>query len=184
MKTSRFTIDNHQIVQARFIASPNYNARPGGGLIDLVVIHNISLPAGNFGTPYVEQLFCNTLDCSIDSSFADLKGVEVSAHLLIKRDGELVQFVPFDQRAWHAGVSCFQGRDGCNDFSIGIELEGDDVTPYTEQQYEVLQNVLISLIQHYQIPVNNIVGHCDIAPQRKTDPGPVFQWTRVRQALT
>jgi len=183
MNTHFLSINDHLINEARFVASPNFNGRPTGCDIDLIVIHNISLPAGQFGTPYVEQLFCNSLDCSVDPSFADLNGLEVSSHLLIKRDGELIQFVAFDQRAWHAGVSSFNGRSGCNDFSIGIELEGDDTTPYTEAQYQMLLEVLGLLTEQYGIDVNHVVGHCDIAPQRKTDPGPVFQWSRVRQAL-
>lgn len=176
-------IQDHVLTTARFVPSPNANARPEGVAIDLIVIHNISLPAGCFGTPYVEQLFCNTLDCQADPSFADLQGLEVSSHLLIRRDGEAVQFVPFDQRAWHAGVSCFDGREGCNDFSVGIELEGDDHTPYTDQQYQVLADVVAQLLRGYEIPASNIAGHCDIAPNRKTDPGPVFQWQRLRRDL-
>ena len=176
-------IVDHRLANARFLPSPNCNARPEGVAIDLIVVHNISLPAGCFGTPYVEQLFCNTLDCSVDPSFADLQGLEVSAHGLIKRDGEAVQFVPFDQRAWHAGVSSFDGREGCNDFSIGIELEGDDVTPYTDQQYQRLAKTIAALIETYHIPPQHVVGHCDIAPNRKTDPGPAFQWSRLRRAL-
>ena len=176
-------IENHILTTARWVPSPNFNARPEGVEIDLIVIHNISLPAGCFGTPFVEQLFCNELDCSADDSFSDLHCLQVSAHLFIQRDGQLVQFVPFDQRAWHAGVSSFEGREGCNDFSIGIELEGDDDTPYTEAQYTVLTDVIDALINQYGIPVHHIVGHCDIAPNRKTDPGPAFQWQRLRQGL-
>jgi len=176
-------IENHILTTARWVPSPNFNARPEGVEVDLIVIHNISLPAGCFGTPFVEQLFCNELDCSADDSFTDLQSLNVSAHLFIQRDGQLVQFVPFDQRAWHAGVSSFEGRDGCNDFSIGIELEGDDDTPYTEAQYTVLTDVIDALINQYGIPVQHIVGHCDIAPNRKTDPGPAFQWQRLRQGL-
>jgi AmpD protein len=176
-------IENHILTTARWVPSPNFNARPEGVEIDLIVIHNISLPAGCFGTPFVEQLFCNELDCSADDSFSDLQCLQVSAHLFIQRDGQLVQFVPFDQRAWHAGVSSFEGREGCNDFSIGIELEGDDDTPYTEAQYTVLTDVIDALINQYGIPVHHIVGHCDIAPNRKTDPGPAFQWQRLRQGL-
>jgi N-acetyl-anhydromuramoyl-L-alanine amidase len=176
-------IKDHKITSARFIPSPNANARPEGMAIDLIVVHNISLPAGCFGTPYVEQLFCNALDCAVDASFADLQGLEVSAHLFIRRDGEVIQFVPFDRRAWHAGVSSFQGREGCNDFSIGIELEGDDTTPYTDQQYAVLGEVVAALLDTYGIPLTHVVGHCDIAPNRKTDPGPVFQWQRLRDDL-
>ncbi|MEY3018672.1 MAG: 1,6-anhydro-N-acetylmuramyl-L-alanine amidase AmpD [Pseudomonadota bacterium] len=176
-------IVEHKLSNARFLPSPNCNARPEGVVIDLIVVHNISLPAGCFGTPYVEQFFCNTLDCFADPSFADLQGLEVSAHLLIKRDGSMVQFVPFDQRAWHAGVSSFDGREGCNDFSIGIELEGDDVTPYTDQQYLALGLTVVELIEAYGIPSSHIVGHCDIAPGRKTDPGSAFDWAKLRSLL-
>lgn len=183
MTLNTLAIDQHRITSARFVRSPNVNERPNGLEIDLIVIHNISLPVGQFGHPYIEQLFCNSLDCSIDESFADLLGLEVSAHLLIRRDGELVQFVPFNRRAWHAGVSCFAGRSGCNDFSIGIELEGDDVTPYTDQQYVVLADVLDILIRTYSISPKNVVGHSDIAPGRKTDPGASFDWSRIRSYI-
>jgi AmpD protein len=180
MNTHLLSINDHLINEARFVASPNFNVRPVGCDIDLIVIHNISLPAGQFGTPYVEQLFCNSLDCSADPSFADLNSLEVSSHLLIKRDGELVQFVPFDQRAWHAGVSSFNGRSGCNDFSIGIELEGCDEEPYADPQYATL-NTLINLLrnQYPRIERDAIVGHSEIAPGRKTDPGPAFDWSRL-----
>jgi AmpD protein len=153
-------------------------------VIDLLVIHNISLPAGQFGSGCIDQLFTNCLDCNAHPSFADLRGVEVSSHLLIDRQGELTQYVPFDQRAWHAGESCFNGRSGCNDFSIGIELEGTDYCPYTEQQYQSLARVVRQLMQNYPaITAANIVGHSDIAPGRKTDPGPAFDWSYFHQYL-
>ncbi|MBD2859760.1 1,6-anhydro-N-acetylmuramyl-L-alanine amidase AmpD [Spongiibacter sp. KMU-158] len=172
------------LLNADHCPSPNFNARPNSRDISLLVIHNISLPAGKFGLPYIRQLFCNTLDCECDPSFADLKGLEVSAHLLIARDGSITQFVPFTERAWHAGVSQFCGRENCNDFSIGVELEGDDTTPYTEQQYRELQLVTQTLQCYYPgITKERIVGHCDIAPGRKTDPGPVFDWEYYKKAL-
>lgn len=157
--------------------SPNYDERPLGSVVDLLVIHNISLPAGDFSTNYVEELFCNTLDCNAHPSFVDLKGLHVSAHLFIRRDGRAFQFVPLNCRAWHAGVSCFEGRSACNDYSIGIELEGTDYQAYTLAQYATLG----LLTQHIQtiypaITPQRIVGHSDIAPERKTDPGPAFDW--------
>ena len=171
--------------QAERCESPNCNERPDGTKIDLLVIHNISLPAGHYGGGYIQQLFTNCLDCSADASFVDLQGLEVSAHLLIDREGQLTQFVPFDQRAWHAGVSIFEGRDNCNDFSIGIELEGVDDSPYTEKQYRSLVQVTQCLQSCYPaLSDERIVGHCDIAPQRKTDPGPAFDWRHFRQLLT
>ncbi len=149
-----------------------------------MVIHNISLPAGCFGLPYIEQLFLGTLDTEVDPSFAELKGLEVSAHFLIRRDGELRQYVSVDQRAWHAGVSNFAGRSGCNDFAVGIELEGTDDSGFTEAQYHKLITLSQSLRLAYpDITKERIVGHSDIAPGRKTDPGPGFDWQRYLQAL-
>ncbi|GGZ26619.1 N-acetyl-anhydromuranmyl-L-alanine amidase [Shewanella chilikensis] len=149
-----------------------------------MVIHNISLPAGCFGLPYIEQLFLGTLDTEADPSFAELKGLEVSAHFLIRRDGELRQYVSVDQRAWHAGVSNYAGRSGCNDFAVGIELEGTDDSGFTEAQYHKLITLSQSLRLAYpDITKERIVGHSDIAPGRKTDPGPGFDWQRYLQAL-
>lgn len=163
--------------------SPHFNHRPDGE-VSLLVIHNISLPAGRFGLPYIEQLFLGTLDTEADASFAGLKGLEVSAHFLIRCDGELRQFVSVDQRAWHAGVSNFEGRSGCNDFAVGIELEGTDDSGFTEEQYHKLITLTQSLQQAYpDITKERIVGHSDIAPGRKTDPGPGFDWQRYLQAL-
>jgi N-acetyl-anhydromuramoyl-L-alanine amidase len=161
---------------ARHCPSPNYDARPPGSTIDLVVIHCISLPACVFGGDNIDALFTNRLD---PLSFPNLVGVRVSAHLLIRRDGEIVQYVPFAQRAWHAGVSEFAGRTRCNDFSIGIELEGCVEMSYTEQQYTCLNAVLAVLRQHW--PELVLAGHSDIAPQRKQDPGPRFDWARVEK---
>ena len=168
---------------ARRCPSPNCNARPDTA-IDLLVIHNISLPAGRFGGGFVEQLFTNCLDCDSHASFASLIGLQVSAHLFIDRWGRVCQFVPFQRRAWHAGVSHFAGRDNCNDFSIGVELEGTDDTPYTPSQYRRLVAVTRALLDRYPaITQERIVGHSDIAPGRKTDPGPAFDWQRYRQML-
>ena len=163
--------------------SPNFNQRPVGVRPELVVIHNISLPAGEFGTGCIEALFCNTLDCSVHDSFADLLGLEVSAHLLIDRCGEATQFVSFDDRAWHAGVSTYQGRNNCNDFSIGIELEGTDDLAYTDAQYGALRQILALLRRHYGLADDAVVGHSDIAPGRKTDPGAAFDWVRISDVL-
>ena len=156
--------------------SPNFNARRGDTPIDLLVIHNISLPPGEFGTGYASALFLNELDLSADPWFSNLVGLTVSAHFLIERDGTITQFVSCHDRAWHAGVSSFQGRDACNDFSIGVELEGTDNLPYTEAQYAALGRLTKTLRQHY--PLAHVRGHCHIAPVRKTDPGQSFDWPR------
>ncbi len=158
--------------------SPNCDARPSGMPIELVVLHGISLPPGRFGGPYIEQLFTNTLDPDAHPYFAGIAHLKVSAHVLIRRDGEVVQFVPFDRRAWHAGASSWCGRTRCNDFSIGIELEGTDTLPYADAQYEALTGVLMALCRHY--PVSAVTGHSDIAPGRKTDPGEAFDWRRLK----
>ncbi len=177
-------IEDHWLITARKIPSPNYNERPPGVDIDLLVIHNISLPAGEFGTGCVEQLFTNCLDCLSHPSFEELDGLKVSSHLYIDRVGEVVQFVPFNLRAWHAGQSEYQGRCNCNDFSVGIEMEGTDNCPYTDQQYQSLSNVTRSLMMAYPaITTDRIVGHCEIAPDRKTDPGAAFDWERYKGHL-
>lgn len=176
-------IKQHRIRGARFLPSPNCNERPEGE-ISLLVIHNISLPPGQFGGGQIEALFTNRLDWDAHPFFTEIRGLEVSAHLLIDRAGTLTQFVPFDRRAWHAGRSCFQGREACNDFSIGIELEGTDELPYTERQYERLIQVTRALLNTYpDLTPERIVGHCQIAPGRKTDPGPAFDWARFLAAL-
>jgi len=165
----------------RRIASPNCDARPHGTAIKLLVIHNISLPPGEFGGPAVTQLFTNTLDTESHSYYAQLKGLEVSAHFLIRRNGEIVQFVPCSKRAWHAGVSSWRGRSACNDLSIGVELEGSDYVPFTDQQYTALVRLTRLLQRTY--PIHAVVGHADIAPGRKTDPGPCFDWPRYFATL-
>lgn len=170
--------------EARYVASPNCDERPADACIDTVLVHGISLPPGDYGGPWIEALFTNTLDYSAHPYFDELRGLEVSAHLLIRRDGELIQFVPFDRRAWHAGVSCFQGRQRCNDFSIGIELEGSDDEAYSDIQYRRLAAVLAALMQAYPaINARRIAAHADVAPGRKTDPGPAFDWFRLYDAL-
>ena len=174
----------HWLTKASRTPSPNQDARPDPDDVSLVVVHGISLPPGEFGTGAVERFFRNTLDCSRDPRLADLEGVRVSAHLFVSRSGGLSQFVPFDRRAWHAGVSCCRGRSGCNDFSIGIELEGTDDSGYTDRQYVVLARILNTLIARYpRLDRSAIVGHSEIAPARKTDPGPNFDWQRVYQSL-
>ena len=160
----------------RKVASPNCDARPPAVAIDLLVIHNISLPPGEFGGKDIIQFFTNTLDTTAHPYFEQIKDVKVSAHFLIQRDGQIVQFVPCTKRAWHAGVSAWQGRSACNDFSLGVELEGCDRTPFSDQQYAALVRLTRRLMRAY--PIRDIVGHSDIAPQRKTDPGPFFDWTR------
>lgn len=165
------------LCDVRYVPSPNYNERPAGILIDLLVIHNISLPPGEFGGAHIDALFTNVLDPSHHPYFTEISSLEVSSHCLIRRDGEIVQYVPFNKRAWHAGDSCFDGREDCNDFSIGIELEGTDEIPYTPIQYAVLADLVALLKKAYpEITGNRIVGHSTIAPTRKTDPGSVFDW--------
>jgi AmpD protein len=180
-----FSIDDPGWLRpAAHCASDNCNERPVGVDIDLLVIHNISLPPGEFGGDFVQRLFTNCLDCDIHPAFAELRELRVSAHLLIDRAGRLTQFVPFGLRAWHAGVSRFGERENCNDFSIGIELEGTDTQPYTAVQYRRLAAVTAALQRRYRgIVDERIVGHCDIAPLRKTDPGPAFDWRHFRHLL-
>ena len=179
-----FTLAAGWVEQARRVASPNFGPRPPACATDLLVIHNISLPPGCYGGDCIERLFCNCLDWDEHPFFAEIRGAEVSSHLLIRRCGELVQFVDLRERAWHAGQYCFAGRGNCNDFSIGIELEGTDEDPYTDEQYRTLIAVTRTLLAHYPaLAVDRIVGHSDIAPGRKTDPGPAFDWHRYRGSL-
>ena len=158
------------------MASPNHDARPAHTPITLLVIHNISLPPNEFGGPGIQQLFTNSLDCTAHPYYSQLEGLKVSSHFLVRRDGSVIQFVPCQRRAWHAGVSEWQGRSRCNDFSIGIELEGSDFVPFDSPQYLALARLTRYLKRHY--PIGSIVGHSDIAPGRKTDPGPFFDWDR------
>lgn len=162
----------------RRLTSEHFNERPSGCAIPhMVVLHNISLPPGQFGTGCVQALFTGTLDTTCDASLADLKGLRVSSHFLIERDGTVTQFVSCDKRAWHAGVSRFNGKDNCNDFSIGIELEGTDFEPFKDEQYQRLVALLHAIDAKYGL--SDIVGHSDIAAGRKTDPGPHFDWVRL-----
>lgn len=170
--------------QADFIESPNFDSRPGNEQPQLIVVHGISLPPNQFGGQGITQLFTNQLDPNEDPYFETIKDLRVSAHALIRRDGALLQFVPFHERAWHAGVSEFKGRSRCNDFSIGIELEGTDDTCYTSIQYDVLSELIQGLWQAYpSLHERQVVGHCDIAPGRKTDPGEFFQWQSLNRML-
>jgi AmpD protein len=161
--------------------SPHRDARPDGAVIDLLVIHNISLPAGRFGGPHVSDLFTGRLDLHADPSFAGLRGLRVSAHFLIRRDGRMIQYVSADERAWHAGASVFRGRDRCNDFSIGVELEGCDWLPFEAAQYTALTRLTAALRRRYRLRA--VAGHAHIAPGRKTDPGACFDWSRYQRLV-
>jgi AmpD protein len=168
----------------RQVPSPNFDARPDGILPELIVVHGISLPPDQFGGPWIDRLFTNTLPPDEHPYFATISQLRVSSHALIRRDGEVVQYVPFHQRAWHAGASTYQGRERCNDFSIGIELEGADETPYEPAQYRMLSAVILELCAAYSsLSLSHIAGHSDIAPERKTDPGPAFDWQRLYALL-
>ena len=175
---------DHWLTNVRRVPSPNQDARPDPADISLVVIHGISLPPGEFGGGRIEQLFRNRLDSGTDPRLADLKDVRVSAHILIARTGSVLQFVPLDRRAWHAGASSHRGRTDCNRFAIGIELEGTDEHPYTDRQYGALARVLGALRSRYpRIDPSAIVGHNEVAPGRKTDPGPRFDWSRALRGV-
>lgn len=167
---------NGWVSGVRRLVSPNHDSRPPGTAIDLLVIHNISLPPGEFGSQAVAQLFTNTLDTAAHPFYAQLEGLKVSAHFLIQRTGNVIQFVPCSKRAWHAGVSVWCGRTACNNFSIGIELEGTDFLPFSDQQYAAL--IRLTRVLKRAFPIREIAGHSDIAPGRKTDPGPMFDWQR------
>jgi AmpD protein len=182
----KFEIDKKtgRVHNVKFVPSPNCDERPHEDDIHLLVIHGISLPPNQFGGPYIEQLFTNTLAVDDHPYFKEICHLNVSSHLLIRRDGEVLQFVPLHKRAWHAGQSQFCGREKCNDFSIGIELEGADDIPYENIQYDVLAELTQAIRAAYPAIINdNIVGHCDIAPERKTDPGLAFDWQRYRTSL-
>ncbi len=173
-------IHQHWLTEVTHTPSPNCDDRADPEDIDLIVIHCISLPPAEFNTPYIDQLFCNHLDPEAHPYFKTIHTLKVSAHLLIKRDGSIVQYVPFDKRAWHAGQSNYQGRERCNDFSIGIELEGTETIAYSDRQYQQLATVLDVLLRHYpRLSRQRITGHSNIAPDRKTDPGASFDWQRI-----
>jgi AmpD protein len=169
------------LTQAHQIPSPNHDERPAGVSITLLVIHNISLPPGEFDGSGVVDLFLNRLDHAAHPYYQTLRGLEVSSHFFIRRDGQLIQFVPCEQRAWHAGVSRWRGRERCNDFSIGVELEGTDDSGFTDAQYAELARLTRAIQLRY--PIADITGHSDIAPERKTDPGPSFDWARYRALI-
>ena len=177
-------IDQHWLTDIIRTATPNFDDRPDPSDISLLVIHCISLPPGEFGNHYIDQLFCNQLDPDEHPYFRGVFQLTVSAHILIKRDGGCVQYVPFDKRAWHAGKSAYQDRERCNDFSIGIELEGAEFIEYTDQQYAQLTAIIRTLFETYpKLSTQRIVGHSDIAPGRKTDPGASFDWQRLLKNL-
>lgn len=169
---------------ARQVASPNFDERPAGVTADLLIVHGISLPPGEYGGAWIDQLFTNSLSWDAHPYFKQIEGMKVSSHLLIRRDGKVVQYVPFHQRAWHAGTSSYCGRERCNDFSIGIELEGSDDAAYESEQYRELARVILALCAVYpSLSLDRIVGHSDVAPGRKTDPGEGFDWPRLRAML-
>lgn len=164
--------------------SPNFDERPAGAELDLIVVHGISLPPGQFGNGWIDRFFCNDLPADADPYFATICGIAVSAHALVARDGTVTQYVPFTQRAWHAGKSAYCGRTACNDFSVGIELEGTDELPYAHDQYLALANLIVALRNRYaSLRSAAVVGHSDIASGRKTDPGPAFDWDLLRRLL-
>lgn len=177
-------IDNHWLNSAHKIISPNQDDRQDENDISLIVMHCISLPEGQYHTPYIKQLFTNQLKAESHPDFAEICQLQVSSHIVIDREGAITQYVPFNKRAWHAGVSEYQGRDKCNDFSIGIELEGTEYSPYTEVQYTQLALLINCLLSTYpKLSQQNITGHSDIAPQRKTDPGEYFDWEKLNKLL-
>jgi N-acetyl-anhydromuramoyl-L-alanine amidase len=178
-------IDSGLLCDAKFIMSPNCDARPAGIETSLIVVHGISMPPGQFGGPWIERLFTNTLPPEEHEYFARIGPLRVSSHLVIARDGELTQYVKFTDRAWHAGVSSYEGREACNDFSVGVELEGTDEVPYAPEQYLALARVIAALCTAYpSLSPERVVGHSDIAPGRKTDPGPAFDWPHARHLIS
>jgi AmpD protein len=183
-QSAKTLIKNAILTQAEYCSTSHWDERPKQTPISLLVVHNISLPPNEFGGDYIKYFFSGCLDPKLHPYFASIYQMRVSAHCLIKRDGHILQFVPFDKRAWHAGASSFQGVKRCNDYSIGIELEGADHIPYTQEQYQSLSLLTKQLIQDYPaITLGRIVGHNDIAPGRKTDPGIAFDWPRYRQMI-
>lgn len=180
----KINVETGIVNEAEFLESPNHDERPENETIDLLVIHNISLPPNEFGGPYITQLFTNSLNPDEHPFFDEIKDLRVSAHLLVRRNGDVIQFVPLHMRAWHAGVSEFHGKSTCNNFSIGIELEGADDIPYEDIQYEKLAQLTKAIMQDYpNITLERICGHCEIAPDRKSDPGPAFDWSRYKQLV-
>ena len=181
--TANLLIENGWLTSAEQQRTTHFEPRDEDDHVSLLVVHNISLPPGQFGGSYITDFFLGTLDPTIDPYFESIYNVRVSAHCLIQRNGHIIQYVSFHDKAWHAGLSSYQGREKCNDFSIGIELEGTDDVPYTKEQYQQLNDLSLALISRYPMLKDNIVGHCDIAPERKTDPGDAFDWQRFRSLL-
>lgn len=179
MKQNNFFSADGWYSECKHLASPNFNSRPTNTPVNIIVIHSISLPPGIYNNNYIEDFFLNQLYIDAHPYFKEIKDLKVSAHFLIKRNGELIQFVSCNDRAWHAGESSYKGKENCNDFSIGIELEGDDKNPYEEDQYIKLLELLECLKKEYNI--QDIVGHSEIAPNRKTDPGPLFNWKKIKK---
>ena len=187
MRSAPLKIDSATglLTGVRQVLSPHCDARPAGTVAELLVVHGISLPPGEFGGPWIDRLFTGTLPPEAHPFFRELAGARLSAHALVLRDGAIVQYVPFGERAWHAGASQYRGRSTCNDFSVGVELEGTDDTPYTEAQYQQLAALAAALLAAYaSLSAEHIVGHSDIAPGRKTDPGAAFDWPRFRALLS
>ena len=177
-------IEDHLLKSAKQIQSPNYSERLNEDDINLIVIHSISLPPGKYDNSYIEEFFCNKLSVNENKYFESISDLKVSSHILIKRDGKIIQFVPFNKKAWHAGESVFKGRLNCNEFSIGIELEGCEEDDFTQNQYKNLVNICLTLFKYYpEITRQNVVGHSEIAPGRKTDPGKNFNWEYLRENL-
>lgn len=177
-------LNRGRLREARQCPSANHDLRPPGTVIELLVIHNISLPPGEYGGPWIDDFFANRLDPSRHPYFDEIKDLRVSAHLLVRRTGEIVQYVPLGRRAWHAGESAFKSRCDCNDYSIGIEMEGVDDQPFETIQYDTLALIARAIMQAYPgVTRKRIVGHCDIAPHRKTDPGPAFDWPLLRRLV-
>ena len=177
-------IEDHLLKSAKQIQSPNYSERLNEDDINLIVIHSISLPPGKYNNSYIEEFFCNKLSVNENKYFESISDLKVSSHILIKRDGKIIQFVPFNKKAWHAGESVFKGRLNCNEFSIGIELEGCEEDDFTQNQYRNLVNICLTLFKYYpEITRQNVVGHSEIAPGRKTDPGKNFNWEYLRENL-
>jgi N-acetyl-anhydromuramoyl-L-alanine amidase len=177
--------DSGLLKPARHVASPNYDERPSGCVPELIIVHGISLPPDEYGGPWIDRLFLNSLPNDAHPYFASIAQLKVSSHVLVRRDGELVQYVPFHLRAWHAGASTYCGRERCNDFSIGIELEGSDEVPYEPIQYRQLAELIVALLKAYpSLSPERIAGHSEVAPGRKTDPGEAFDWRRLRAMLS
>ena len=180
-----YSLKHHLIQGAHFLESPNQSERCTDRQIDLLIIHNISLPPGEFGTGCIDDLFCNRLDEQAHPFFEEIADLKVSTHLFIDRQGTVTQYVPLNKKAWHAGESSFDGSKNCNDFSIGIELEGTDTQAFADEQYTSLVSITKLLLEEYPcLNLDRIVGHSDVAPGRKTDPGPFFNWTRYKGALS